>query len=271
MGYNRQSDKMKKMILTLVIVFATLTSFSQATLLHSFTNHGSDIQPVFQQSIREYVCEVLPEVSYVLGEYDDTGALRGFSVYDASFELTKEIPFTLNGEWITSFTGFNVVIAGKHLFNTDDKIEIGLCVRSMYGGGTATTVFINEEGEILFCENGYLLNGIYRVGNELRFDLVDYSENYNLEIYATQGNLSAEEMVITQQNPYPNPAKFMIALPYTVNGKATEMHVYDSQGRLVDTKMLSPDADRIHLNVSTYAPGIYVYEYNGVSNKFIVE
>lgn len=92
MGYNRQSDKMKKMILTLVIVFATLTSFSQATLLHSFTNHGSDIQPVFQQSIREYVCEVLPEVSYVLGEYDDTGALRGFSVYDASFELTKEIP-----------------------------------------------------------------------------------------------------------------------------------------------------------------------------------
>ena len=52
MGYNRQSDKMKKMILTLVIVFATLTSFSQATLLHSFTNHGSDIQPVFQQSIR---------------------------------------------------------------------------------------------------------------------------------------------------------------------------------------------------------------------------
>ena len=36
-------------------------------------------------------------------------------------------------------------------------------------------------------------------------------------------------------------------------------------------KMLSPDADRIHLDVSAYAPGIYVYEYNGVSNKFIVE
>lgn len=271
MGYNRRFNKMKKMVLTLVIVLVTLTSFSQATLLHSFANHGSSIHPVFQQSIREYVCEVLPEVSYVLGEYDDTGALRGFSVYDASFELTKEIPFTLNGSWITSYTGFDVVIAGKHLFNTDDKIEIGLCVRSMYSGGIPKTVFINEDGEILFCEDGYLLNGVYRVGDELRFDMFDYSDNYSLEIYATQGNLSAEEMVITRQNPYPNPAKFMIALPYTLDGKSTEMHVYDSQGRLVDTKKLSPDADRIHLNVSFYAPGIYIYEYNGVSQKFIVE
>jgi len=262
------------MILTLVIVLATLTSFSQATLLHSFANLGSDIQPVFQQSIREYVCEVLPEVSYILAEYDDNddnGALRGFLVYDANFELTKEIPFTLNGSWITSYTGFDVVIAGKHLFNTDDKIEIGLCVRSMYSGGIPKTVFINEDGEILFCEDGYLLNGIYRVGDELRFDMFDYSDNNSLEIYATQGNLSAEEMVITQQSPYPNPAKLMIALPYTLDGKSTEMHVYDSQGRLVDTKKLSPDADRIHLNVSFYAPGIYIYEYNGVSQKFIVE
>ena len=258
------------MILTLVIVLATLTSFSQATLLHSFANHGSRIHPVFQQSIREYVCEVLPEVSYVLGEYDDTGALRGFSVYDAGFELTKEIPFTLNGSWITSYTGFNVVIAGKHLFNTDDKVEIGLCVTSKYSGATKT-VFINEDGEILFCEDGLLLNGVYRVGDELRFDVLDFSDNNSLEIYATQGNLSAEEMVITQQSPYPNPAKLMIALPYTLDGKSTEMHVYDSQGRLVDTKKLSPDADRIHLNVSFYAPGIYIYEYNGVSQKFIVE
>ena len=264
---------MKKMILTLVIVFATLTSFSQATLLHSFANLGSDIQPVFQQSIREYVCEVLPEVSYILAEYDgndDNGALRGFLVYDANFELTKEIPFTLNGSWITSYTGFDVVIAGKHLFNTDDKVEIGLCVMSKYSGATKT-VFINEDGEILFCEDGYLLNGVYRVGDELRFDVLDFSDNNSLEIYATQGNLSAEEMVITQQSPYPNPAKLMIALPYTLDGKSTEMHVYDSQGRLVDTKKLSPDADRIHLNVSFYAPGIYIYEYNGVSQKFIVE
>ena len=261
---------MKKTVLTLVLALAFMPVFSQATLQHSFPNHGGDLHPIFQNSIREYVYEVLPEMSYILAEYTEDGILTGFSVYDDNYELTKEIPFTLEGSWITSFTGFYVVIAGRHLFNADDKMEIGLTIRPKYAGVTAVTVFLNEDGEILFKEEGCLLNGVYRIGEELRFDLVDYGENYNLEIYATQGNFSADEMVVSTQSPYPNPASMTVSIPYTFDGKSAEMHIYDSRGVLMDTKTLNPDAEWIDINVSNYRPGIYIYEYNGASNKFVV-
>ena len=257
------------MILTLVIVLASLTSFSQAVLRHTFTNNSGGLHSVFQNSIHEYVYEILPEVSYVVCELDESEAITGFSVYDADFQLTKEIPFTVEGKWSIRYSTFGVVIAGKHLFNDDEKIEI--CLTPWKQGGNMCTMILNEDGEVQFMEEGSLISNLYRAGNELRFEISNSYDNYNIEVYATQGNFSADEMVVSTQSPYPNPARFVIALPYTLNGKATEMHIYDSQGRLVDTKMLSPDGDRIHLNVSTYAPGIYVYEYNGVSNKFIVE
>ena len=38
----------------------------------------------------------------------------------------------------------------------------------------------------------------------------------------------------------------------------------------MDTKTLDPDAEWIDINVSAYRLGIYIYEYNGVSNKFVV-
>jgi hypothetical protein len=99
---------------------------------------------------------------------------------------------------------------------------------------------------------------------------VDYGENYNLEIYATQGNFSADEMVVSTQSPYPNPASMTVSIPYTLDGKSAEMHIYDSRGVLMDTKALDSDAEWVDLNVSAYRPGVYVYEYNGMSSKFVV-
>ena len=262
---------MKKTILALFLSFAFVPVFAQATLKHEFRDlthsNYSYYHSGFQHSIREYVYEILPEVSYVIPECRENNILTGFSVYDANFELVKEIPFLLEGIWNSSGTIFCAIV-GKHLFNTDDKIEIGLNVQSY--GGFVKTVFINEDGEILFQADGYLLSEIYRVGNELRFEVINPNQDV-LSIYSTNGSYSAEEMIVTTQAPFPNPAKNSIALPYAFDGKTAEMHIYDLQGRLVETLMLSPDNDRVHLNVSNYIPGIYVYEYNGLSQKFIVE
>lgn len=263
---------MKKTLLALMLSFAFVSTFAQATLKHEFRDlthsNYSYYHSGFQHSIREYVYEILPEVSYVIPECKENNILTGFSVYDANFELTKEIPFLLEGNWSSSGTVMCAIV-GKHLFNTDDKIEIGLCAQPS-GYGSVKTVFINEDGEILFQADGYLLSEIYRVGNELRFEVINHNQDV-LSVYSTNGSYSAEEMIVTTQAPFPNPAKNSIALPYTFDGKTTEMHIYDLQGRLVETLMLSPDNDRVHLNVSRYIPGIYVYEYNGLSQKFIVE
>lgn len=262
---------MKKTLLVLMLSFAFVPTFAQATLKHEFRDlthsNYSYYHSGFQHSIRENVYEILPEVSYVIPECKENNILTGFSVYDANFELVKEIPFLLDGIWNSSGTIFCAIV-GKHLFNTDDKIEIGLNVQSY--GGFVKTVFINEDGEILFQADGYLLSEIYRVGNELRFEVINPNQDV-LSVYSTNGSYSAEEMIVTTQAPFPNPAKNSIALPYTFDGKTAEMHIYDLQGRLVETLMLSPDNDRVHLSVSRYIPGIYVYEYNGLSQKFIVE
>lgn len=263
---------MKKTLLVLMLSFAFVPTFAQATLKHEFRDlthsNYSYYHSGFQHSIREYVYEILPEVSYVIPECRENNILTGFSAYDANFELVKEIPFLLEGIWNSSGTIFCAIV-GKHLFNTDDKIEIGLCIQP-YGYGSVKTVFINEDGEILFQADGFLLSEIYRVGSELRFDVINPNQDV-LSIYSTNGSYSAEEMIVTTQAPFPNPAKNSIALPYAFDGKTAEMHIYDLQGRLVETLMLSPDNDRVHLNVSRYIPGIYVYEYNGLSQKFIVE
>ena len=119
-------------------------------------------------------------------------------------------------------------------------------------------------------EYGLLISNLYRANDELRFEVYNLG-NGNIKVYATQGNYSADEMVIIPQSPYPNPANMTVTIPYTLNGKSTEMHIYDSRGVLVDTKTIYPDAEWIDLNVSTFRPGIYIYEYNGISNKFVVK
>lgn len=260
---------MKKTLSILVLLLACMPVFSQATLKYTFTNNSGGFHSVFQNSIHEYVYEILPEVSYVVCELSEEGVLKGFSVYDDNFRMTKEIPFNVEGKWGIRYSSFCVVIAGKHLFNDDDKIEI--CFTPWKEGGKMYTMILNEDGEVLFMEEGLLISYLYKTSDELRFEISNSYDNENIEVYATKGTFSADEMVVSTQSPYPNPARFTIALPYTLDGKAAEMHIYDSQGRLIDTKMLSPDSDRLHLNVSGYVPGLYIYEYNGVSNKFIVE
>ena len=259
---------MKKTVLTLVLALAFMPVFSQAILKHTFTNNSGGLHSVFQNSIHEYVYEILPEVSYVVCDLDEDETITGFSVYDADFQLTKEIPFTVEGKWGIRYSSFGVVIAGKHLFNNDDKIEI--CLTPWKQGGKMYTMILNEDGEVLFMQEGSLISYLYKAGDELRFEISNSYDNYNIEVYATQGNFSADEMVVTTQNPYPNPANTTVSIPYTLDGKSAEMHIYDSRGVLVDAKTLDPDAELVDLNVSAYRPGIYVYEYNGMSNKFVV-
>lgn len=259
---------MKKTILISALALAFIPAFSQATLRHAFTNSSGGLHSVFQNSIHEYVYETLPELSYVVCNLDESEAITSFSVYDANFELTKEIPFNVEGKWSIRFTSFNMVIAGKHLFNDDDKIEI--CLSPMRQGGSINTIILNEDGDILFMENGLLISNIYRAGEELRFEVYS-SGNETIKVYATQGNYSADEMMITTSSPYPNPASMTVSIPYTIDEKSSEMRIYDSRGILMCTKTIYPDAEWIDIDVSTYRPGIYIYEYNGVSNKFVVK
>ena len=49
------------------------------------------------------------------------------------------------------------------------------------------------------------------------------------------------------------------------------MRISNIQGQLVELKQIDYVFDKIILNVSNYSKGVYIYEVNGVSNKFVVE
>lgn len=71
---------------------------------------------------------------------------------------------------------------------------------------------------------------------------------------------------------YPNPASDMVTIPYQVKSQeAQTMSVYTIEGRLIETVELSPAEDRVVLNVSNYAKGVYVYRIGSSSNRFVVK
>ena len=60
--------------------------------------------------------------------------------------------------------------------------------------------------------------------------------------------------------------------PYTLQpGETSQLRVYNMNGQLLETFHIGSDFDKILLNVSNYPKGTYIYTYNGVSKKFVVQ
>ena len=71
---------------------------------------------------------------------------------------------------------------------------------------------------------------------------------------------------------YPNPANTLVTIPYQVKSQdAMVMTIYAVDGRVIETVELSPAEDRVVLNVSNYAKGMYIYRIGSSANKFMVK
>ena len=94
------------------------------------------------------------------------------------------------------------------------------------------------------------------------------------EIYSLPGNMPNSITKFNSPNtqmPYPNPINTIINLPYILNdGQTSIMSIFNSNGQLIEQKQIDSVFDKILLNVESYQHGVYVYEYNGISNRFIV-
>ena len=49
------------------------------------------------------------------------------------------------------------------------------------------------------------------------------------------------------------------------------MNIFNINGQLIESKKIGYDFDKILLDVSGYAKGMYIYEVKNVSNKFVVK
>ena len=71
---------------------------------------------------------------------------------------------------------------------------------------------------------------------------------------------------------YPNPGSSLITIPYHLaSEKAAELHIFNSNGILVRSIPVGPHFDKVTIDVSNLQPGVYIYECEGKTNKFVVQ
>lgn len=252
-------------------------SNAQITLLHTFDQETPSAEILDYNNPTtwfEFVKETLEGYLFL----DDHN--YNIEFYDSNFQLVKSTSFSSspifsNGETIDYIY---VHVLGKHIFNTDDKFE--LYVTTVVTSDVNESVHnyvINEDGDILydFGECGLMLYTIHKVGNQLR--VIGSDSNHPTVIYALGGNYDPSTMVTYTQpenfsNPYPNPSRNTITLPYTLpSGESSQLRVFNMSGQLVETFNIGSNFDKIQINVSNYPKGTYIYTYNGVTKKFVVQ
>ena len=186
-------------------------------------------------------------------------------LYNADFSLYKTINVP-NAQVVNCVT--------RNLFNSDRKIEF-----YVYTYNTNTGIFhsylYNEDGTVIKdFGDGSSGGGVIKVNGQFKLFVNRLlNSTYTTDIYSLPGTVSAvpSQNVNEMQFPYPNPANSIITLPYQLKqGEISEMHIYNISGKLIETKHIDFVFDKILLNVSNYPKGEYIYEVNGVSNKFIV-
>lgn len=263
---------MKRLLLSALLLSALFAN-AQITLLHTFEE---DDVSVYSPSIVEDV-----GVYYHLTDSTDEYNIYHYTTYyyyDSEFNLYWSRQFK-----VARYSGISL-FPTRHLIDTDDGLEFLVTESSASAsGGTNNHSYIMEEdGTIIYdFTNGNnnsfefkLVNNEIRLLRSVGYHVGSYTaDDIELEIYGTGGNYSAEEFhLVVNSVAYPNPARSNIILPYELaDGETATMSIYNINGQLIERFELGSNFNQVQLNVNSYSPGIYLYEYKGRSNKFIVQ
>ena len=257
---------MKKcLFIMLGLMMLVSQSFAQLTLDHTFSGR---------------MASSFPSIDEPIGLYYNTANINSntFYLYNSNYSLYKTVVVDLP-------SGYSITVAsslGKHIINTDDKIEFFI---SASRSNSYLAKIVNEDGVVIqdFGQAGSstLSNGgIYKTGTQIRLNILKGSLAngvwvYQTEVYICHGNYNAVasfENENTTMQPYPNPTTALINLPYHIDkGTVSTINIYNINGQLVDSYNIGGDFEMITIDVNNYAKGIYVYEYNGISNRFVVQ
>ena len=194
-----------------------------------------------------------------------------FNIYNLDFSIYKTLEINCPPVYSLENIGF----VTTNMFNYDDKVEFIVVFRKeSETGAIFTTKLYNEDGNILFdFENFYPFDAIKKNGDDY-FILNGSGVNNSYLYYSVKPSTTNVKETNIKRNslPYPNPSKQIINLPYKLNiGEQATMTIYDMNGKQIATKQINSTFDKILLDVSGYVKGMYVYEYNGKSGKFLVK
>lgn len=264
---------MKHAMIKKIVIMAAICLYlpilkAQFVLDHVFNSHL--ILPSYAVRVLSDICNNY----YHVRTFDSSGC--NYTFYNLDYTLYK-----------TGKTKYNVDQYTQKIFNSDDKLEyLRASVRSSSDYPKIDSIWFQDEEDHLLaliskedlkdCDyiysyNIYLIKGKYK----LVVWWINTAQEEFTCIYSLQGIPEKTKDIVaanTNFNPYPNPANTTISLPYQLSeGENSIMNIYNINGQLIEKKQIGSDFNQILLNVSDYPKGIYLYEVNGQSHKFIVK
>jgi hypothetical protein len=252
---------MKKVVTILGLMILTISMKAQISLEHSFNSQGY------------YTWYFNTEAGIRYYGYNTT--TNQLTFYNIDYSVYKTI--TMN---IASGYKFNsIYCVSDKLFNSDNLIEFIFVTYN----GTDYSMKLYDENQNELKDFGSRYYAVVVTGTsntklfvrQITYNSTTQLSSYLDEIYSLPGSLPTSVSTLKFSNiqtAYPNPTNKIINLPYELENEQTSiMRIYNSNGQLLDQKQINSTFDRIILNVESYHRGIYYYEYNGISNKFIVE
>lgn len=220
-------------------------------------------------------------------EFDEETNSINLKIYSGDFSsiITKTIK-------VPSFDGYKLESQDKdewckisqHIFNNDDELECMITYVSE-GGGDYSEKFVlfDSKGNIIKdFGNAYHMwwyNNLYLINNQSYIIIKRVDRNYKttFEIYSVPTTVNPNQLksaTISNStlSAFPNPAKTFVNLSYNVSGvEDAEMVITDASGRVVERRIVNAMQDNLRLNVANYKRGMYFYEVQGFTGRFIVE
>ena len=273
---------------SIVAIMCCLSQVSNAqiTLEHTFKNESvSFVSGNVNGKPNFFVEKLFPVGSFYLTELVNNSVhIKAYNpdytlIIDKTYSFTPPTGYKASYVWVS-----------KKVFNTDDSYELLVRfskISPVSNDNEASRLILYDSNSNVIKDFGaghmfYIGNLVYIINNSCKVRIVRRlyggGENFvdNTEIYSVPGDPSAYDAGNTSvdsfSSPYPNPANTYITLPYKLNeGEFAVMNIFNINGQLIESKKIGYDFDKILLDVSGYAKGMYIYEVKNVSNKFVVK
>lgn len=272
---------------SIVAIMCCLSQVSNAqiTLEHTFKNESVSFMSGNVNGKPNFFVEKLFPVGsfYLTAVVNNSVHIKAYNpdytlIIDKTYSLTPPTGYKASYVWVS-----------KKVFNTDDNYELLVefsKISPVSNDNEASRLILYDSNKNVIKDFGagstfYIDNSVYIINNSCKVRIYRYLHNggdwvASTEIYSVPGDPSAYDAGNTSvdsfSSPYPNPANTYITLPYKLNeGEFAVMNIFNINGQLIETKKIGYDFDKILLDVSGYAKGMYIYEVKNVSNKFVVK
>lgn len=283
-----------KFLVTIMLLISSSAVFAQIELVSTFSSQQSNDVSFAGTVYSEYdyggdmqIYNLSGIDGFMQQEFDEETNSINLKIYSGDFSsvITKTIK-------VPSFDGYKLESQDKdewckisqHIFNNDDELECMITYVSE-GGGDYSEKFVlfDSKGNIIKdFGNAYHMwwyNNLYLINNQSYIIIKRVDRNYKatFEIYSVPTTVNPNQLKSatisnTTLSAFPNPAKTFVNLSYNVSGvEDAEMVITDASGRVVERRIVNAMQDNLRLNVANYKRGMYFYEVQGFTGRFIVE